>query len=157
MLRYCVILLAVLIPASDALAAQATGNWEAVQHFAANQTIRISLADGHSFQGRFQSASDSELLLSTAKAQQTVTRSDITKVATKGANHRVRNAAIGFGVGAGAGFGVGAIVDHESGCGGCFLNFKNIGKEVFTPVGALVGLIVGAVMPSGNWHDVYRK
>jgi hypothetical protein len=160
MLRYGLIFLAMLVPASLSLPAQTTGNWDAVRHFAASQAIRVSLADGRSFQGKFQSATDGELLLSTAKAQETVARADITKVATKGNNHRVRNAVIGLGVGAGAGLGVGAIVDHESGCGtppGCFLSFKNIGKEVFTPVGAIIGLIVGAVIPSGNWHDVYRK
>ena len=154
-----------LLPAMFALAslslpAQTTGNWDAVRHFAAGQAVRVSLADGRSFQGNFQSATDSEVLLSTAKAQETVARADVAKAATKGTNHRVRNSVIGFGVGAGAGLGVGAIIDHESGCGnpsGCFLNFKNLGKEVFTPVGALVGLIVGAVIPSGNWHEVYRK
>jgi hypothetical protein len=158
MRRYCLILLAMLVPLY--LPAQTVGNWDAVRQFAANRTIRVSLADGRSFQGKFQTATDGELLLSTASAQETVARADITKIATKGTNHRVRNAVIGLGVGAGAGLGVGAIVDHESGCGnpaGCFLSFKNLGKEVFTPVGAIVGLIVGVVMPSGNWHDVYRK
>jgi hypothetical protein len=149
-----------LIPVSLPLSAQTTGNWDAVRHFSADQPIRVSLADGRSLQGKFQSATDGELLLSTAKAQETLARADITKVATKGTNHRVRNAVIGLGVGAGAGLGAGAIADHESACKqppGCLLNFPNLGKEVLTPVGAIAGLIVGAVIPSGTWHDVYRK
>jgi len=157
-LRYCLILPAMLA-ASLSVPAQTVGNWDAVRQFTAGQTIRVNLADGRSFEGQFQSATDGELLLSTAKAQETLARADVMKVATKGTNHRVRNAVIGLGVGAGAGLGVGAIVDHESACkqpNGCLLNFPNLGKEVFTPVGALAGLIVGALIPSGNWHEVYR-
>jgi hypothetical protein len=159
MRRYWLILWAMLAPASLTVPAQTVGNWDAVRQFAASQAIRVSLADGRGFQGKFQSATDGELLLSTAKAQETLARADITRVATKGTNHRVRNAVIGLGVGAGAGLGVGAIVDHESACkqpGGCFLHFNNLGKAVFTPIGAVAGLIVGALIPSGNWHDVYR-
>ena len=66
--RYYLILLTMLAPASLSLPAQTTGNWDAVRHFAANQPIRVSLADARSFQG-------------TARAQQTVARADITKVA----------------------------------------------------------------------------
>jgi len=157
--RYWLVLWAMLAPASLTVLTQTVGHWDAVRQLAPSQAIRVNLADGRSFQGKFQSATDGELLLSTAKAQETVARVDITRVATKGTNHRVRNAVIGLGIGAGAGLGVGAIVDHESACkqpGGCLLNFPNPGKEVLTPVGAIAGLIVGALIPSGNWHDVYR-
>ena len=158
MLRYCLVLTALLASASLPLLAQTLGNWDAIRHFAANQAIRVSLADGRSFQGKFQSATDGELLLSTAKAQETLARADVTRIAAKGNNHRVRNAVIGLGVGAGAGLAVGAITDHATACNtptACFVNLKNLGKVVFTPAGALAGLIVGAVIPSGNWHDVY--
>lgn len=156
----CTVLPLLYVLSGFLLPAQTSGNWDAVRQFAAGQAIRVSMAGGRSAQGTFMSATDSELLVSTAKAQETVARADVTRVATKGKNHRVRNAAIGLAVGAGAGLGVGAIADHASSCkstGTLCLNFPNLGKEVLTPVGAIVGLIVGAVIPSGNWHDVYRK
>jgi len=34
--------------------------------------------------------------------------------------------------------------------------FPNLGKEVLTPLGALAGAVVGALIPTGGWHDVYR-
>jgi hypothetical protein len=38
----------------------------------------------------------------------------------------------------------------------CFVG-NNIGKEVLTPVGAIVGTIVGVAWPTGGWHEVYRS
>ena len=34
--------------------------------------------------------------------------------------------------------------------------FPNLGKEVMPPLGALVGAVVGGVIPTGGWQDVYR-
>jgi hypothetical protein len=33
---------------------------------------------------------------------------------------------------------------------------KNLGKKVFTPLGALIGVTVGALLPTGGWHNLYR-
>lgn len=107
--------------------------------------------DGKSFRGQLQSTSDESLIMVAASSQQTLARAQITKVATKRESHRGRNALIGLGVGAGGGLAVGAGVDH-----GDHGWFQNIGKEVFTPLGALVGVIVGVAWPTGGWHDVYR-
>ena len=80
----------------------------------------------------------------------------IASVSTKGRNHRLRNALIGFGGGAGVGLIAGTASD--SGCpkNGCFRVGKNLGKEVLTPLGALIGVTVGALLPTGGWRDVYR-
>ena len=159
MVRRCLtpIFLVALLP--FLLSAQPVGDWNAVRQFTAGQPVRIGLVNGKTVQGKFQSATDSEVLVATSQAQQTVARADVTKIATKGKNHRLRNALIGLGAGAGGGLAAGAIVDHGDRCtppGGCLLNFSNLGKVVLTPAGAVVGLIIGAVIPSGNWRDVYR-
>lgn len=113
------------------------------------------MSDGKSFRGQLQSTTDESLIMVAANSQQTLARPQIAKVATKGASHRGRNALIGLGIGAGSGLAIGAGSDAS--CGGhCFFG-NNIGKEVLTPIGAIVGTIVGAVWPTGGWHDVYRS
>src|ERR1022692_1130371 len=69
--------------------------------------------------------------------------------------HRGRNALIGAAIGAGGGLAIGAAVDrHDSGKGLNF--FPNGGKAVLTPLGAIIGAVVGVAIPSGGWHDIYR-
>jgi hypothetical protein len=152
-------LLAILL-AAGVLAAQTPAaptsspgksDWANVKRLAAGEEIRVSMTDGKSFRGQLQSTTDESLIMVAASAQQTVARPKITKIATKGASHRTRNALIGLGVGAGAGLAIGAGTDQ-----GNHGWFQNFGKEVFTPLGALIGAIVGVAWPTGGWHEVYR-
>jgi len=142
-----------LLAASFAQAQSSSGttDWANVKRVAAGEEIRVSMSDGKAFRGEFQSATDQSLIMVAASSQQTLDRATVTRIATRRDSHRGRNALIGLGVGAGGGLAVGAGVDH-----GDHGWFQNIGKEVFTPLGALVGVIVGVAWPTGGWHDVYR-
>jgi hypothetical protein len=147
--------------AADRQAANAS--WGNLKTLRPGQEIRVVLNDVKSYQGEFQALSDDGITLRQAAGEQTLARQDILRVSSKAQKHRWRNALIGTAVGAGAGLGIGAAADHSSNnskCGGtgfCFGGmFPNLGKEVLTPVGALAGAVVGAVMPTGGWHDVYR-
>jgi hypothetical protein len=86
-----------------------------------------------------------------SKSAETLGRAAIAKVSTKGRSHRGRNALIGLGIGAGAGLVTGAV-SHP----GCTFVGKNAGKEVLTPVGAIIGVTVGVLLPMGRWHDIYH-
>jgi hypothetical protein len=155
--------LAILL-AAEVIAAQSppppAGNsgksdWTNIQRLATGEEIRASMTDGKSFRGQLQSSTDDSLIVIVANTQQTLARAQVTKIAIKGTSHRARNTLIGLGVGAGAGLGLGAGVDHSCAPHDCFIG-NNIGKEVFTPVGAFIGAIVGVAWPTGRWHDVYR-
>jgi hypothetical protein len=126
-------------------------DWANVKRIAAGEELRVSMSDGKSFRGQLQSTTDESLIMVAASSQQTLARPQVTKVATKSASHRTRNTLIGLGIGAGGGLAIGAGMDH-----GDHGWFQNFGKEVFTPLGALVGAIVGVAWPTGGWHDVYR-
>jgi hypothetical protein len=144
---------------APALAAQASANWDGVRQLIAGQGVRVILTDGRTLRGKFQSATDDALMVATAKSQEALSRTMVTQVSTRGKSHRLRNALIGFGAGAGGGLIVGAIADADS-CHpdrllGC-IGGPNVLKKVFTPLGALVGGIVGAVLPTGGWRDVYQ-
>ena len=145
-----------LLLLATAVFSQGPSSWANVKQVGLGSEIRVTMTDGRKIVGAFQSAGDDDLLVQTAKSRETLTRITIAKVSTKGRSHRLRNALIGFGGGAGVGLIVGAISDGRCPKGGCFAVGKNLGKEVFTPLGALIGVTVGALLPTGGWYDLYR-
>jgi hypothetical protein len=151
-------LIGVLLVAGIAAAQppSAKTDWANVKRLAAGEEIRVSMGDGKSFHGQLQSTTDESLIMVAASAQQTLPRPQIAKVATKGDSHRGRNTLIGLGIGTGAGLAIGAGADASCNHGG-FFACNNLGKEVFTPLGAIIGTIVGVAWPTGGWHEVYRS
>jgi len=152
--RSRLILAAVLVVPSLLLAQPGTG-WEKVKTLPADKDVRVRMTGGRIVRGTFQSATDDVLVVETDASQESLHRLEIDRVAQRGKNHRLRNAAIGLGVGAGAGLAIGVGVD--SGCAHNCLLGNNLGKEILTPFGAVVGLLAGALWPSGNWHEIYRS
>ena len=128
-------------------------NWDKLKQLSAGEEIQVVQNDAKSSRGRFRSVSDDAIVLGLAADEQTISRQSVLRVSSKGKGHRLRNALIGFGIGAGAGAGFGAGADASC-TGNCW--FPNLGVEFFTPVGAIVGGIVGAVVPTGGWHAIYR-
>ena len=135
--------------------AVAQPNWANVKGLTIGGEIKVSAAGGKSFRGQLQSVTDDSLVMLAANTQQSVPRAEVLRVSTKGESHRKRNTLIGLGVGAGTGFGIGAGIDHGCVPQGCFFS-DNIGKAVFTPLGALIGTIIGVAWPTGTWHEIYH-
>jgi hypothetical protein len=125
-------------------------NWDKLKQLSSGQEVKVVQNDAQSFQGNFQSMSDDAIVLRLAAGDQTFPKQNVRRISARGERHRMRNALIGAGIGAGVGLGVGAASDSPNG----FL--PNIGKEVFTPVGGIIGAIVGALVPTGGWHEIYR-
>jgi hypothetical protein len=148
-------LVGLLFAAGFAAAQSPNPDWAKVKQLAAGEEIRVSMADGKSFRGQLQSTTDDSLIMVAASSQETLERAKIAKIATKRDSHRARNALIGAGVGAAGGLAIGAGADSSCPRNSCFLG-NNIGKEVLTPVGAIIGTIVGVAWPTGGWHNVYR-
>ena len=127
-------------------------NWANLKTVPIGGEIRVDIQDGKSFRGQLQSVTDDSLVIVAANTQQSLPRAQVLKLAVKGESHRRRNTLIGLGVGAGAGLTSGAIADHTAGFGSW-----NIGKEVLTPLGALVGTVIGVAWPTGGWHEIYNS
>jgi hypothetical protein len=147
---------AFLMLTAGILAAQTSPlqDWGNVKRLGPGEKIKVSMSDGKSYQGDLRSASDDSIVMATASGEQSLPRAGVAKLATKHPGHRARNTLIGLGIGAGTGLAIGAATDH--GCNGnCFFG-NNVGKEILTPFGALVGTVVGALWPTGGWKDVYR-
>jgi hypothetical protein len=142
------------LPLRAADAAAANPTWDNLKTLSTGQEIRVVLNGAQSYQGVFQSLSDSGITLRQSGGDQTVARQDVLRVSTKGQKHRGRNALIGAAVGAGVGLGLGAAADRSSQNG--IIQLHHWGLAVGAPLGALLGAGGGALLPTGGWHDVYR-
>ena len=129
--------------------------WDKLKQLSAGHQVQVVQNGAKSTTGNFRSVTDEAIVVGTASGEQTINRQSVLRVSSKGKGHRMRNALIGFGIGAGAGAGIGAGLDGSC-TGSCNNWFPNLGVEIFTPVGAIAGGIVGAVLPTGGWHEIYR-
>jgi hypothetical protein len=138
-----------LAVSATAQPAPATAQWANLTHLEGGTEIRVVLADGRSLRGLLGSVSPDSLAINTAASQESLARQNIKQVSLKRAGHRGRK--IGMAIGAAAGLGTGAAIDRGDGRW-----FPNLGKAIFTPLGALVGAVVGVAIPTGGWKVVYR-
>jgi hypothetical protein len=136
------------VHAEEAKSSQA--NWDNLKGLAPGDDIRIVLNDTKSFGAKFQNLSAEAIVVRLATGEKTFTRESVLRVSTKGQSHRLRNAALG----AAAGVGLGAILaattsrnDSET---------QAIGWAVIPPFTGAAGAGLGAFLPTGGWHDLYR-
>jgi hypothetical protein len=138
---------------------QPSKDWVSLGGCSPQADIRVTLVRGGSLRGSFQNASAESLVMTTTKGELTLSRQDIKRVQLKRSGHRGRHALIGLAVGAGGGLiGVAALHDAKA-CSTGFCVGPDVAHDVklaVVPVGALIGAMVGAALPSGGWTDIYR-
>jgi len=145
---------ALLLMTGTVAAQTSVSNWNTVKALTAGTDVRV-LNGSRTVSGKIEGVTDAAIVVTSGKGQESFKQQDVTRVSVKKDGHRRRNALIGLGVGAGAGLGVGAAADAS--CKSfCFLG-GNFGKAVFTPMGAIAGILIGALLPSGGWREVYKK
>jgi hypothetical protein len=148
-----VLLIFVLTFALTAPAQSPAQGWNNVKALAPGTDVRINL-NSRTVRGKLQSATDDSLAITSDKGPEMFARPDVARVSLRTKGHRLRNALIGLGVGAGIGAGVGAA----SSCNHCI---SPISKDEAIGIGAgglgALGAIVGALIPSGGWREVYRR
>ena len=147
------LLAATLAGTAAAQQAKPIANWANLNRLVTGAEIRVTLANGKTLRGFMQRVTPESLAINSTTSQETLSRQDIRRVALKRPGHRGHNTLIGLAIGTGAGLAVGAGVDAKSGPGRMF---PDLGKAVFTPLGALIGTVVGVALPTGGWRDVYR-
>jgi hypothetical protein len=127
--------------------------WETVRQIPQGERVKIVLNSGKSHKGVLRSVSDNAIALGNTESYP---KQDIRRVLVKKSGHRGRNALIGLGIGAGAGLASGAAIDNDCSktsiiCTG------NAGKAILTPVFGVLGLGIGAIVPTGGWKETYRS
>jgi hypothetical protein len=141
--------------AATAAAQQAKpiANWANLNQLVTGTEIRVTLADGKTMRGFMQRVTPESLAINATTSQETLSQQDIRRVALKRPGHRGRNTLIGLAVGTGVGLAAGAVADSKAGPG---IWLPNAGKEVLSPLGALIGTVIGVALPTGGWREVYR-
>ncbi len=147
------VLAAALGSSAAAQPAKGIANWANLNQLAPGSEIRVTLANGKTLRGFVQRVTPESLAINATTSQETTARQDIRRVALKKPGHRGRNTLVGLAIGTGAGLAVGAYLDSKEGSGNWF---PNAGKVVFSPLGAILGTVIGVALPTGGWHDVYR-
>jgi hypothetical protein len=127
-------------------------NWDNLKGLAPGEEIKIAVKHGNSETGTLRGVTENGIVLRRGTGNRLFEKESISAVFTKHEGHRAGHALIGALVGAGAGMTVGAVSDarqHDNW-------FPNFGKQFMTPAGAVVGVAVGALFPSGSWRKIYE-
>lgn len=152
MVKYTLTALFFTVLASNAIAQSSSVSWTNVSQLAPQTEIQVSLSGGRTLRGSLQSVTADALAVNTGIGQEMLPRAQIRRVQSRRRGHRGRNTLIGLGIGAGGGLAVGAALDSGNHTGW----FSDFGKAFVTPLGAIVGAIVGVAIPTGGWHEIYR-
>jgi hypothetical protein len=130
-------------------------DWGSLRQIAPGQTIKVAVKHGASSQGEFQSATEDALVLRLAGEDRSIARETVQRVAIKTNSHRGKHALIGAAIGAGGGLGAGIAIDNDCSATSIVCT-GNKGKAIATPLFALLGAGIGALLPAGGWHEIYR-
>lgn len=159
-LMILIFVMALAVPLQASSPQARPDDWEYVGRIAAGDTVMVVLNNAQSHQGKFRNSTPDSITIQTKSGEESFQRENVLRISARGQKHRGRNALIGASIGAGAGLGLGAAADRGSKCGpsGPFLcgGSSNVGKEVLTPLGTIVGGLVGLALPTGRWQEVYR-
>ena len=147
------LLAATLAATAAAQQTKPIANWANLNQLVTGAEIRVTLDDGKTQRGFMQRVTPESLAINATTSQETLSRQDIRRVALKRPGHRGRHTLIGLAVGTGVGLAAGAVADSKAGPGRMF---PDSGKVVFSPLGAIIGTVVGVALPTGGWREVYR-
>jgi len=161
MLLYSILSLGMVLPVQGAVPRARKSGWENLGMIAPGDTVKVVLNDGKIIQGSFKGSSAGSISIQANTSEKLLQRENVLRVSVRGARHRGRNMLIGAVIGAGAGLGMGALSDRSPKCGPsgpffCGQLLPNRGKEILTPVGALIGGVTGLLLPTGRWQEIYR-
>jgi hypothetical protein len=133
-------------------------SWENVRTLTAFSEIRVITASGETLRGALLRVSGDSLTIGVPSGntgERLLDRASVKSVALRRAEHRLRHALIGAGVGTLAGAAV-ALVAASRGSGNCN-GYDIVACVVPPPLGAVVGFTIGAAVPAGGWHEIYRN
>lgn len=124
-------------------------NWNNITALSPGTEVRLELSGSRSLRGSVHGVTDDSLAVDSTSGQETFTRQQVMRVSVRKQSHRGRNALIGLGVGAGVALAF-VIAPHSS--SSCFCS---AGATV--AFDAAVGAIIGTLVPTGGWREVYRQ
>jgi len=137
------------------LAAQTNvADWNTVKALTTGTQIRITVGSS-TVRGEIDRTTDDALVVTTGKGQEMFDRQEVSVVSVKKPSHRKRNTLIGLAAGTGAGLGIGIAARPSA--GQLEVITPGVITAGFTGAGAIAGTLVGVLIPTGGWREVYKK
>jgi hypothetical protein len=143
-----------IVVATNTVAQPNDANWNAVQALSSGAEVRIK-AGSRTVRCQTSQVTGDALVGVCGNHQETFDRQQVSSVSVKKVSHRKRNALIGLAGGTGAGLGIGIAARSRRDQLQIVPNSAVIAG--FTVAGAVVGTIVGVVIPTGGWREIYKK
>lgn len=158
MLKHIRAVAVLLVFALTAAAQTPAQNWNNVKALAAGTEVRIVVGT-RTVTGKIQSFTDDSLTINSGTGQEMFARQEIVQVSVKKPGHRARNTLLGLGIGTGAGVGIGLGIGHANDCSSCWFGGLNtaVGGALGGAIGLVGGTVVGALIPTGGWREIYRR
>jgi hypothetical protein len=145
------VLLALLsISVSDAKPPEES--WDDLRQLRPGEAIEVLDARMKSHRGTFATYTQDTIVVHQNNTEQTFRREEVASVKRRSESRRGRNALVGLAIGAAGGLALGAIrgkTYHEDGETPVFI-------AVWTPIGAGIGAVTGAALPTGGGVTIYR-
>jgi hypothetical protein len=139
-------------------------DWNNVTALARAAEVRVQLSDSRSVRGGVINVTEDSLAVNSASGQETFTRQQVLRVSVRGPSRRGRNVLVGLAFGAIAGAGLGAAAAASQPCSpglanalACSGGVEAAAVGITTLAGAGLGAVIGAVVPTGGWREVYRQ
>ena len=132
----------------------AAQTWNDVSALTPGTEVRV-FSGSKAVSGRIDHVTDAVLVLSARKMLSSFNRTDISTVSVRKSGHRVRNVLIGGAAGLGIGLIAGLATKAKSNQLQIVSNTAVVGAT--TGAGALAGILVGALIPTGGWREVYKS
>jgi hypothetical protein len=154
----CICRLAILFAllAATAAAQQNLTDWSTVKALATGADVRVTTSS-RTVRGKILRTTDESLVLASGKSQEMFPQQDVKRILLRGDSHRGRNSLIGLASGAALGAIIGAAA-HQDCTGWCIFNTSRGADAAGGAIGlGGIGAIVGALIPSRSWLEVYRK
>lgn len=131
-------------------------DWNTVKALSSGTDVRVTIGP-RTVSGKIIRTTDDDILLVSGKGQEMFARQEVGRVLLKGDSHRGRNSLIGLGIGGAAGVIIGAAAHQE--CTGWCIFKTSRGADMAGGGIVLGGLgaIVGALIPTRTWLEVYRR
>jgi hypothetical protein len=129
-------------------------DWNAVRALAPGTSGRITVG-ARTIRGTINRTTDEALVITSGAGQESIDRQQVSTVSVQQPSHRKRNALIGLAAGTGVGLGIGVAARPKS--NQLQIVSSSTVVAAATVAGALVGTIVGVVIPTGGWKEIYRK
>ena len=139
--------------ATTLVAQTSVADWNTVKALTPGTQVRIT-AGSRTIRGEIERTTDDVLVVTSGNGQEMLDRQEVSVVSVKKPSHRKRNTLIGLAAGAGGGLVIGLAAVHHS-------EWEIVSADAvragFVAAGAIVGTVIGVIIPTGGWREVYRK